>query len=93
MTGLTNKPKLPKPEFHTNQLSHNLKTTSHLIMNWLILKMRTSMKLLNKKKNHKMKKMFNNKKTLTLTLKILKMKIQMIQKVNKKQAMMMKSKS
>ena len=51
------------------------------------------MKLLNKKKNHKMKKMFNNKKTLTLTLKIPKMKIQMIQKVNKKQAMMMKSKS
>ena len=51
------------------------------------------MKLLSKKKNHKMKKMFNNKKTLTLTLKIPKMKIQMIQKVNKKQAMMMKSKS
>jgi len=47
----------------------------------------------NRKKNHKMKKMSNKKKMSTLTLKILKMKNQMILKVNKKPAMTMKSKS
>ena len=62
-------------------------------MNWLILEMMTSMRPLNKKKNPKTKKMFNKKKMSTLTLKILKMKNQMILKVNKKLAMTMKSKS
>ena len=52
-------------------------------MNWLKLKMMTSTKLLSKEKNHKFKKFLNNKKTLKLTLKITKMKIQTIQKVNK----------
>ena len=74
MWGQKNKLKLPKQEFHTNQLSHNLKATFHLIMNWLKLKMITSTKLLSKEKNHKFKKFLNNKKTLTLTLKITKMK-------------------
>ena len=67
--------------------------TFHPIMNWLILEMMTSKKPLNKKKNPKRKKMFNKKKMSTLTLKILKMKNQMILKVNKKLAMTMKSKS
>ena len=92
-TGQTNKQKPLKLEFHTNQPSLNLKTIFHPIMNWLILEMMTSMRPLNKKKNPKTKKMFNKKKMSTLTLKILKMKNQMILKVNKKLAMTMKSKS